>query len=75
MTRQQATPVLISTDRTVATPVTALGLGMGGHGMSEAAIQDLVLATQPVFQSPKSIPSFSPRCYLPRTFDPLQVHR
>lgn len=42
MSRQHATPLLISADGHEASPVVPLGLGVGGHGMSEATIQEFV---------------------------------
>jgi len=42
MTRQHATPLVISPDGSTSTAVTPLGLGAAGHGMSEAAVQELV---------------------------------
>lgn len=42
MSRQHATPLLISADGQEASLVVPLGLGVGGHGMSEATIQEFV---------------------------------
>jgi hypothetical protein len=42
MARQHATPLLISPNGTEMSALTPLGLGLGGHGLSEANIQELV---------------------------------
>lgn len=42
MSRQHATPLLISADGTEINPATPLTMGAGGHGISEAAIQNMV---------------------------------
>ncbi|MBB3458688.1 hypothetical protein FHT86_007014 [Rhizobium sp. BK313] len=42
MTRQHATPLVISSDGKYITPMTPLALGVGGHGLSEADIQGIV---------------------------------
>lgn len=42
MARQHATPLLISPSGTEVSALTPLGLGLGGHGLSEANIQELV---------------------------------
>lgn len=42
MGRQHATPLIISPDGSAISEVTPLGLGLGGHGMTEASIQELV---------------------------------
>ncbi|CDZ39057.1 Hypothetical protein NGAL_HAMBI1146_31940 [Neorhizobium galegae bv. officinalis] len=42
MGRQHVTPLLISVDERTVSPVIPLGLGVGGHGLTEAAIQEFV---------------------------------
>ncbi|MDM9621108.1 hypothetical protein [Rhizobium sp. S96] len=42
MSRQHATPLLISSDGATAAPAIPLGLGVSGHGLAESDIQDLV---------------------------------
>lgn len=42
MARQHSTPLMISSDGTKVSAASLLELGVGGHGMSEAAIQDLI---------------------------------
>ena len=42
MSRQHATPLLMSADGSAVTPVVLLGLGVRGHGVAEAVIRDLV---------------------------------
>ncbi|WP_324750979.1 hypothetical protein SH591_06200 [Sphingomonas sp. LY54] len=42
MERQHSTPLMISSDGQNVEPASLLELGLGGHGMTEAAIQELV---------------------------------
>ncbi|RYF30334.1 MAG: hypothetical protein EOO23_05375 [Comamonadaceae bacterium] len=42
MTRQHSTPLMISSDGARVSAASLLELGAGGHGMSEAAVQELV---------------------------------
>lgn len=42
MSRQHATPLIISADGATVSSAAPLGLGLGGHGLSEADIQELV---------------------------------
>lgn len=42
MSRQHATPILLAADGLAAEPLIALPLGADGHGLSEAAIQNLI---------------------------------
>lgn len=42
MSRQHATPLFISADGETISPAMPLGLGIGGHGMSEDNIQELI---------------------------------
>ncbi|MBY3585150.1 hypothetical protein HJA77_28930 [Rhizobium bangladeshense] len=64
MTRQHATPLLISADGSRVSSVTPLGFGIDGHGLSEAAIQEFVhrhpsclpiAEIDPLFMGPVSI--------------------